>query len=101
MDTLIRFGTALLLKQVASGQAKLSGTKVMGILAILFGTLGYLLGQLDYEQAGGFVGGGITAILLRKGQASETDRVKDHLSEQDWKLNAALAELRQIARDKK
>ena len=86
IDKLISFGTALLLKQVADGQLKISGTKAIGILSILFGALGYLLGSLTYEQASGFVGGGLTAIFLRKGQESETSKVTVQLAEQNEKL---------------
>lgn len=88
MDKIISFTTALLLKKVAEGQWKFSGTKIVGICSILFGALGYLLGNLTYEQASGFVGGGLTAIFLRKGQESETSNVTVQLDKQNEKLVA-------------
>ena len=82
---------ALLLRSVEAGTktqvwGNISGSKLSGVLVILFGCLGYALGSLDAEVAAAAIAGGIGMIRLREGQHTETAKVTEHLKEQDAKL---------------
>jgi hypothetical protein len=93
--------TALLLRATETGThtsawQSVSGSKVGGLLMILFAVLGYALGELSFEAASAAVAGGFGIIRLRDGQSRETQKVTDHLSDQDLTLKKQAARLEEI-----
>ena len=82
---------AVLLRSVEAGTktqvwGNISGSKLSGVLVILFGCLGYGLGEMTAEVAGATIAAGIGMIRLREGQSRETAKVTEHLAGQDEKL---------------
>ena len=106
VDKIIRFGSALLLKEVQKGTEsafwqKISKSKFIGLLVIFSSVLAYALGQATFEQASAGVSGGLGILFLRQGQEGETEIVKEHLSDQDEKLKQQDAVLDEILRELK
>lgn len=102
MDKLIeKFLAPILLRAAESGTQtdlwkRISGSKAAGFLLMIFGLLGYMLGQLTAEQAGALVAAGFGMTRLRVGQEKETAKVKEHLNTQDEKLDTLLEELKKL-----
>ena len=99
---------ALLLRSVEAGTktqvwGNISGSKLSGVLLIIFSCLGYALGSLDAEVAGAAIAGGIGMIRLREGQTKETAKITEHLAGQDEKLatlDVLLAKVEKLAGEK-
>mgnify|MGYP001607328178 CR=1 FL=1 len=82
---------ALLLRSVEAGTktqvwGNISGSKLSGVMVIIFACLGYALGRMDVEAAGTAIAFGIGMIRLREGQSKETAKVTEHLKAQDARL---------------
>lgn len=101
-----KFIAALLLRSIETGTktqvwGNLSGSKLSGMLMILFACLGYAMGQLSAEVAGATIAAGIGLIRLREGLSKETAKVTAHLAKQDEKLATLDLLLEKFAEEKK